>query len=121
MSMKVVHVEVFSRSGCHLCDVAVETLEKLQNEMKSPKAGKVADAPALWDAADKIHTDAHGTYRAPRGNRGGGGPGGPGGPPAMNVTAEKLGDGLYRLTTGNGSYDSVIVEFKDHVMMLEAG
>ena len=35
MSMKVVHVEVFSRSGCHLCDVAVETLEKLQNEMKS--------------------------------------------------------------------------------------
>jgi len=37
------------------------------------------------------------------------------------VTQEKLGDGLYRLTTGNGSYDSVIVEFKDYVMMLEAG
>jgi flavorubredoxin len=37
------------------------------------------------------------------------------------VTSEKLGDGLYRLTTGNGSYDSVIVEFKDYVMMLEAG
>jgi len=63
----------------------------------------------------------------------GGGPGGaPGGgagraggappaPPAMMVTTEKLGDGLYRLTTGAGSYDSVIVEFKDHVMMLEAG
>lgn len=42
-------------------------------------------------------------------------------PPAMTVTSEKLGDGLYRLTTGNGSYDSVIVEFKDYVMMLEAG
>jgi glyoxylase-like metal-dependent hydrolase (beta-lactamase superfamily II) len=42
-------------------------------------------------------------------------------PPPMVVTSEKLGDGLYRLTTGNGSYDSVIVEFKDHVMMLEAG
>jgi glyoxylase-like metal-dependent hydrolase (beta-lactamase superfamily II) len=56
---------------------------------------------------------------APRG----GGPGGgaPGAPPAMTVTSEKLGDGLYRLTTGNGSYDSVIVEFKDYVMMLEAG
>jgi glyoxylase-like metal-dependent hydrolase (beta-lactamase superfamily II) len=37
------------------------------------------------------------------------------------VTNEKLGDGLYRLTTGAGSYDSVIVEFKDYIMMLEAG
>ena len=53
--------------------------------------------------------------------RGGAGPGGGGTPPALNVTSEKLGDGLYRLTTGPGSYDSVIVEFKDHIMMLEAG
>jgi len=44
-----------------------------------------------------------------------------GGPPPMTVTSEKLGDGLYRLTTGGGSYDSLIVEFKDHIMMLEAG
>jgi glyoxylase-like metal-dependent hydrolase (beta-lactamase superfamily II) len=53
----------------------------------------------------------------------GGGPGGPGrGPaPALMVTTEKLGDGLWKLTTGAGSYDSIIVEFKDHVMMLEAG
>jgi len=72
---------------------------------------------------------------APPGRGGGpGGPGGPGGgapgagrggpggpPPALTVTTEKLGDGLYRLTTGNGSYDSLIVEFRDHVMMLEAG
>jgi glyoxylase-like metal-dependent hydrolase (beta-lactamase superfamily II) len=49
----------------------------------------------------------------------GGGQGG--GAPALTVTSEKLGEGLYRLTTGPGSYDSVIVEFKDHVMMLEAG
>jgi glyoxylase-like metal-dependent hydrolase (beta-lactamase superfamily II) len=49
----------------------------------------------------------------------GGGQGG--GAPALTVTSEKLGDGLYRLTTGPGSYDSVIVEFKDHIMMLEAG
>ncbi|HYK57955.1 MAG TPA: MBL fold metallo-hydrolase [Bryobacteraceae bacterium] len=54
---------------------------------------------------------------APAGRGGAGG----GGAPAMNVTSEKLGDGLYRLTTGSGSYDSVIVEFKDYVMMLEAG
>ena len=53
---------------------------------------------------------------------GGGGRGGAGGaPPAMTVTAEKLGDGLYRFTTGAGSYDSLIVEFRDHLMMLEAG
>ena len=51
------------------------------------------------------------------------GPGGGGPPPQapLTVTSEKLGDGLYRLTTGPGSYDSVIVEFKDYVMMLEAG
>jgi glyoxylase-like metal-dependent hydrolase (beta-lactamase superfamily II) len=55
----------------------------------------------------------------PPAGRGGGGA--PGAPPAMNVTSEKLGDGLYRLTTGAGSYDSVIVEFKDYIMMLEAG
>ena len=60
---------------------------------------------------------------AGRGGGGGGAPGGPGGgaPPALVVTTEKLGDGLYRLTTGAGSYDSLIVEFRDHVMMLEAG
>ena len=55
---------------------------------------------------------------APAGGRGGGG----GGAPApLVVTSEKLGDGVYRLTTGPGSYDSVIVEFKDYIMMLEAG
>jgi glyoxylase-like metal-dependent hydrolase (beta-lactamase superfamily II) len=51
------------------------------------------------------------------------GPGAGGPPPQapLTVTSEKLGDGLYRLTTGPGSYDSVIVEFKDYIMMLEAG
>ncbi len=59
----------------------------------------------------------------PPAGRAGGPPAGaaPGGPPALTVTSEKLGDGLYRLTTGAGSYDSLLVEFKDHVMMLEAG
>lgn len=56
-----------------------------------------------------------------RGGRGGGGGGAPPAPPAMTVTTEKLGDGIYRLTTGAGSYDSVVVEFKNYVMMLEAG
>jgi glyoxylase-like metal-dependent hydrolase (beta-lactamase superfamily II) len=64
---------------------------------------------------------------APPAGRGGGPPAGgppggaPAGPPPMTVTTEKLGDGLYRLTTGAGSYDSVLVEFRDHVMLLEAG
>ena len=50
-----------------------------------------------------------------------GGPGGPAAPPALTVTSEKLGDGVYRLTTGAGSYDSLVVDFRDHIMMLEAG
>jgi glyoxylase-like metal-dependent hydrolase (beta-lactamase superfamily II) len=60
---------------------------------------------------------------APAGGRGGAGGGAPGGgaPPALTVTSEKLGEGVYRLTTGPGSYDSVIVDFKDYIMMLEAG
>jgi glyoxylase-like metal-dependent hydrolase (beta-lactamase superfamily II) len=60
---------------------------------------------------------------APPAGRGGGPPAGaaPGGPPAMNVTVEKLGEGLHRLTTGAGSYDSLLIEFKDYVMILEAG
>ena len=57
---------------------------------------------------------------APAGGRGPGG-GGPGAPPALTVTNEKLGDGLYRLTTGPGSYDSLVVEFKDYILLLEAG
>ena len=51
-----------------------------------------------------------------------GGPGGGGGQtPEFNITREQLGEGLFRYTTGQGSYDSLIVEFRDHVMMLEAG
>jgi glyoxylase-like metal-dependent hydrolase (beta-lactamase superfamily II) len=62
---------------------------------------------------------------AGRGGPGGGAPAGGGGrggaAPAMTVTNEKLGDGFYRLTTGPGSYDSLLVEFKDYIMILEAG
>ena len=58
---------------------------------------------------------------ASAGGRGGAGGGAPPAPALLMVTSEKLGDGLYRLTTGPGSYDSVIVEFKDYIMMLEAG
>jgi glyoxylase-like metal-dependent hydrolase (beta-lactamase superfamily II) len=51
-----------------------------------------------------------------------GGPGAGGGqPPQFDITKEQLGEGLFRYTTGAGSYDSLIVEFNDHIMMLEAG
>ena len=59
---------------------------------------------------------------APAAGRGGGAPAGGGATAqALAVTSEKLGEGLYRFTTGVGSYDSLIVEFRDHIMMLEAG
>jgi glyoxylase-like metal-dependent hydrolase (beta-lactamase superfamily II) len=50
----------------------------------------------------------------------GGAPGG-GGPSQFNITKEQLGSGLFRYTTGPGSYDSIVVEFRDYIMMLEAG
>jgi glyoxylase-like metal-dependent hydrolase (beta-lactamase superfamily II) len=74
-------------------------------------------------AAKANPPDAATLVPAPAGRGGGGGAarGGPGGgaPPALTVTTEKLGDGLYRLTTGPGSYDSMVVEFKDYIMVLE--
>ena len=50
-----------------------------------------------------------------------GGRGAPAAPPALTVTTETLGDGVYRLTTGAGSYDSILINFKDYLMILEAG
>jgi glyoxylase-like metal-dependent hydrolase (beta-lactamase superfamily II) len=58
----------------------------------------------------------------PAAGPGGPPPGPPGGqPPALTVTTEQLGEGLFRYTTGAGSYDSIVIEFADHIMMLEAG
>jgi glyoxylase-like metal-dependent hydrolase (beta-lactamase superfamily II) len=50
---------------------------------------------------------------------GGGPPGGP--PPALTLTKEALSPWLWRYTTGAGSYDSIVAEFDDYIMMLEAG
>ncbi|HZI80425.1 MAG TPA: MBL fold metallo-hydrolase [Vicinamibacterales bacterium] len=74
-------------------------------------------------AANPANLAALAPAPAPPAGRAGGPPpgGGPGGPPALTVTAEKLGEGLTRLTTGPGSYDSILVEFRDYVMMLEGG
>jgi glyoxylase-like metal-dependent hydrolase (beta-lactamase superfamily II) len=58
---------------------------------------------------------------APAGGPPGGGGGGGGQPPALTITKEQIGEGVWRYTTGQGSYDSLIVEFDDYIMMLEAG
>ena len=39
----------------------------------------------------------------------------------MTITKEDLGQGVWRYTTGGGSYDSLVVEFNNYIMMLEAG
>ena len=94
-----------------------------------PRGGQGAGPGAVPPAPGGGAPPAAGGAPAGGPPRGGQGPAGGGAPPAggggqaaaLTVTNEKLGEGLYRLTTGNGSYDSVIVEFKDYVMMLEAG
>ncbi len=59
---------------------------------------------------------------APGGGAPGAGRGGPGGAPAaMTVETEKLGDGVYRFTAAPGSYDAIVVDFRDYIMVLEAG
>ncbi len=58
----------------------------------------------------------------PAGAPPGGGGGPPGGaPPALTLTKEDLGQGVWRYTTGGGSYDSLVIEFNNYIMMLEAG
>jgi glyoxylase-like metal-dependent hydrolase (beta-lactamase superfamily II) len=55
---------------------------------------------------------------APGAPQGGGGGGRGAAPAALAVQAEKLSDGVYRIT---GGYVSLAVEFKDHVVVLEGG
>ncbi len=57
----------------------------------------------------------------PQGGRGGGGGGGaPGGaaPAAAGPVSEKLADGVFRI---NGAYNSLAVEFADHILLFEPG
>lgn len=43
---------------------------------------------------------------------------GPGGPPAAAAASEKLGDGVWLVT---GGYAAVVVDFKDHILVIEGG
>jgi glyoxylase-like metal-dependent hydrolase (beta-lactamase superfamily II) len=90
------------------------------------RGGAGAAPAAAGGAPPRGGAAAGGAPPLPGGAPGGGAPqaargGAPAAPAPLVVTNEMLGPGLYRLTTGPGSYDSVIVEFKDYVMMLEAG
>jgi glyoxylase-like metal-dependent hydrolase (beta-lactamase superfamily II) len=102
----------------------------------APRGGAGAPAPAAAGGAAPPRGGAAAGGAPPRGGAAAGGApplpagapagapqaargGAPAAPAPLVVTNEKLGDGLYRLTTGPGSYDSVIVEFKDYIMMLE--
>ena len=42
-------------------------------------------------------------------------------PAAPPPASEKMAEGVYRITAGPGSYVSLAVEFKDHIMLLEGG
>jgi len=96
----------------------------------APAGGAGAGAPAAAGAQGGPPRGGQGGAAVPPAPGGAQAPGGApaaaggargGGGAALTVTPEKLGDGLYRFTTGGGSYDSLIVEFRDHIMMLEAG
>jgi glyoxylase-like metal-dependent hydrolase (beta-lactamase superfamily II) len=85
-------------------------------------AANPADLASLAPAPPARGGGPGGGAPAAAGGRGGaGGAGGPAAPPALTVTNEKLGEGVYRLTTGAGSYDSILIDFRDYIMMLEAG
>ncbi len=100
---------VQTRGGWPFFEVAVTAAKGNPDDLMSlvpppaPAAPRAGGAPAAGAAAA------------------GAGRGAAGSAPSLTVSSEKLGDGLYRFTTGAGSYDSLIVEFRDHIMMLEAG
>ena len=86
----------------------------------APAAGAAADAARGGQGGAVPVIPAGGApAAAPGGGRGA--PAGGGAPAPLTVQTEKLGDDLYRLSTGGGSYDSLVVGFKDYIMMLEAG
>ncbi len=52
-------VLLYSRSGCHLCDVALETLEKLQNELQNEHPFEIE--VALIDGKPELEAE-HGEH-----------------------------------------------------------
>jgi glyoxylase-like metal-dependent hydrolase (beta-lactamase superfamily II) len=79
------------------------------------------EAQLLGAVANPANIQALLTPPPPAGGRGAG-PGGPGGPgaapPPPAAVAEKLADGVYRMT---GGYNALAIEFADHIFIWEGG
>jgi glyoxylase-like metal-dependent hydrolase (beta-lactamase superfamily II) len=80
-------------------------------------------APAPAPAAGRGGGAPGGAAGGAPGGRAGGPPAGApaGGPQPLVVEKEELAPWLFRYTAGQGSYDSLVAEFDDYVMLLEAG
>jgi len=82
------------------------------------------EATLTWAVANppnlaQLMTPPAGRGGGPGGPGGPGVPGGPGAPPAPPVAAaEKLADGVYKIT---GGYTALAIEFSDHIVVVEAG
>jgi glyoxylase-like metal-dependent hydrolase (beta-lactamase superfamily II) len=90
----------------------------------APGGGRAGGAPGgAPGAAAGGRAGGGGAPGAAPGGRAGGAPAGaPGGAPAaLVIEKEELAPWLFRYTTGTGSYDSLVAEFDDYVMLLEAG
>jgi glyoxylase-like metal-dependent hydrolase (beta-lactamase superfamily II) len=108
---------VQTRGGWPFFEVDVATAR-----LNPPDAATLVPAPAPRGGGPGRAGAAPAAGAQAGGGRGAAAGGGaPPAPAAPTVTAEKLGEGVYRLTTGAGSYDSLMVEFRDHIMLLEAG
>ena len=46
----MIEVTIYSRSNCHLCDVALEVLEQMQNEFSFDISKKLIDGDAQLEA-----------------------------------------------------------------------
>ncbi len=92
---------------------------KYPTEIVQKRAGwPVFDLQVLgaWPNSSKIAKLI--TPPAPAGGPGAGGPPPGGAPAAPTSISEKLADGVYRI---KGSYNSLAVEFADHVVLIEPG
>ena len=88
-----------------------------------PPAGRGGAAPGGAPGGGRAGGAPGGAPGAAPGGRAGGPPAGaPGGQAAqLVIEKEELAPWLFRYTTGQGSYDSLVAEFDDYVMLLEAG
>ncbi len=92
---------------------------KYPSDIVQKRAGwPVFDAQILGANANPSNIAQLMTVPPPAAGRGGPPPGAPGGQAPAGPTSEKLADGVYRI---NGAYNSLAVEFRDHILLFEPG